>query len=216
MSLVVENSGGGTFTPVAAGVHLARLYRIIDIGTQKSEYEGKVNFLHKVKFVWEVHGEDEDGTPLVTDKGEPMVITKDYTLSWGEKANLRKDLESWRGKPFTEEEQRRFDLKNVLDQWCMINVQHKARQKGGVFANIVNISSVPKIVRQNGLPKGHNKCAIFLVSNPDMELFETFSDYLKQTIQASPEWRATAQREPSQKSAPTGSGFDDMDDDVPF
>jgi hypothetical protein len=47
-----------------------------------------------------------------------------------------------------------------------------------------------------------------------MELFETFSDYLKQTIQGSPEWRATAQKEPSQKAAP--SGFDDMDDDVPF
>lgn len=213
MSLVVENSGGGNFKPVSAGVHLARLYRIIDLGTQKSEFEGKTNFLHKVKFVWEVHSEDDEGAPLVTDKGEPMIITKDYTLSWGEKANLRKDLESWRGRPFTDEEQRRFDLKNVLDQWCMINVQHKPRQKGGVFANIVGVSPVPKLVKQNGLPKGHNRCEIFLVSNPDMEMFETFSDYLKQTIQASPEWRAPAKKESSKS---TGSGFDDMDNDVPF
>ena len=77
MSLVVENSGGGNFKPVSAGVHLARLYRIIDLGTQKSEFEGKTNFLHKVKFVWEVHSEDDEGAPLVTDKGEPMIITKD-------------------------------------------------------------------------------------------------------------------------------------------
>ena len=210
MSLVVENSGGGNFKPVSAGVHLSRLYRIIDLGTQKSEFEGKTNFLHKVKFVWEVHGEDDDGNALVTDKNEPMIITKDYTLSWGEKANLRKDLESWRGRPFTDEEQRRFDLKAVLDQWCMINVQHKPRQKGGVFANIVSVSPVPKLVKQNGLPKGHNPCAIFLVSNPDMELFDTFSDYLKQTIQASPEWRSTAKKE----SKPD-SGFDDFED-APF
>lgn len=211
MSLVVENSGGGgTFTPVPAGVHLARLYRIIDLGTQKSEYEGKTNFLHKVKFVWEVHGDDDNGKPLVTDKNEPMIITRDYTLSWGEKANLRKDLESWRGRPFTAEEQRRFDLKNVLDQWCMINVQHKPRAKGGVFSNIVSVSPVPKLVRQNGLPKGHNPCAIFLVSNPDMELFETFSDYLKETIQASPEWRA-----PAKKESKSDSGFDDFND-LPF
>lgn len=214
MSLVVENSGGGSFTPVSAGVHLARLYRIIDLGTQKSEYEGKINYLHKVKFVWEVHSEDDTGKPLVTDKGEPMVITKDYTLSWGEKANLRKDLESWRGRPFTEEEQRRFDLKNVLDQWCMINVQHKPRQKGGVFANIVGITPVPKVVRQSGLPAGHNKTSMFLVSDPDMEMFETFSDYLKEVIQSSPEWRSSgAKKESGQKSG--GSGFDDMDD-VPF
>lgn len=214
MSLVVENSGsGGSFTPVPAGAHLARLYRIIDLGTQKSEYDGKVNYLHKVKFVWEVHGEDENNKPLVTDKGEPMVITRDYTLSWGEKANLRKDLESWRGKPFTEEEQRRFDLKNILDQWCMINVQHKPRQKGGVFANIVGVTPVPKVVRQNGLPKGHNKTSMFLISNPDMELFETFSDYLKEVIQSSPEWRS-AKKEPSQKAS--DNGFDDLDSDLPF
>ena len=59
MSLIVEASESN-FKPVPAGMHLARLYRIIDLGTQKSEYEGKVNFLHKVKFVWEVHGEDTE------------------------------------------------------------------------------------------------------------------------------------------------------------
>jgi hypothetical protein len=211
VSFIVENSGGGTFKPVPNGVHLARLYRLIDLGTQKSEYEGKINYLRKIKFVWEVHGHDEDGTPLVTDKDEPMIITRDYTMSWGDKATLRRDLESWRGRPFTEEEQRRFDLKNVLDQWCMINVQHKPRQKGGVFANVIGVTPVPKIVRQNGLPKGHNPCSFFLVSDPDMELFETFSDYLKEIIQASPEWRASAKTNPK-----SNSGFDDMDNDLPF
>lgn len=210
MSLVVENSGGSSFAPVPAGMHLARLYRIIDLGTQRSEYQGQVKFLHKVKFVWEVHGEDDDGKPLVTDKGEPMAITKDYTLSWGEKANLRSDLESWRGKPFTAEEQKRFDLKNVLDQWCMINVQHKPRPKGGVFANVVQVTPVPKAVKQSGLPKGHNRANIFIISNPDMELFETFSDYLKEQIQSSPEWKS----EHSTKKP--DSGFDDFPDDVPF
>jgi hypothetical protein len=212
VSFIVENSGGGgTFKPVPNGVHLARLYRLIDLGTQKSEYEGKVNFVRKIKFVWEVHGNDDDGAPLVSDKGDPMIITRDYTMSWGEKATLRKDLESWRGRPFTEEEQRRFDLKNVLDQWCMINVQHKMRQKGGVFANVIGVTPVPKIVRQSGLPKGHNPCALFLASEPDMKLFETFSDYLKETIQASPEWRASAK-----KDVKSDSGFDDMENDIPF
>jgi hypothetical protein len=27
-------------------------------------------------------------------------------------------LQSWRGKEFTEDEQKRFDLKSVLDKWC--------------------------------------------------------------------------------------------------
>ena len=213
MSLIVEASESN-FKPVPAGMHLARLYRIIDLGTQKSEYEGKVNFLHKVKFVWEVHGEDSDGTPMVTDKGEPMIITKDYTLSWGEKANLRKDLEAWRGKPFTPEEQRRFDLKNVLDKWCMVNVQHKPRQKGGVYANVTAVTPVPSIIKSAGIPKGHNKCELFSISEPDMEMFDTFSDYLKQTIQASPEWQASQSR--AQQGKPANDGFDDLEDDIPF
>jgi hypothetical protein len=213
MSFYVEASET-SFKPVPAGMHLARLYRIIDLGTQKSEFEGNVNFLHKIKFVWEVHGEDESGQALVTDKNEPMIITKDYTLSWGDKANLRKDLEAWRGVPFTEEERRRFDLKSVLDKWCMLNVQHKPRQKGGVYANVVGITPVPKVIKTNGLPKGHNKCEIFIISEGDMEMFNTFGEYLKKTIQSSPEWQGLAKK--GNVPAPQSSGFDDIEDDIPF
>ena len=214
MSLFAESTGG-SFKPVPAGMHLARCYRIIDLGTQKSEYEGKVNFLRKIKIVWEVHGTDEDGSPIVTDKGEPFIITKDYTLSWGEKANLRKDLEAWRGRPFSEEEQRRFDLKNVLDKFCMINVQHKPRRTGdGVYANVVNVTPVPAALK-GSMPQGFNAAQMFTLGEPDMEMFETFSDYLKNQIKESPEWKALFATAPQTKT-PKGD-FDDFgDDSIPF
>ena len=42
MSFIVENtSSGGDFKPVPAGLHLARCYRIIDLGTQRSEFDGQ-------------------------------------------------------------------------------------------------------------------------------------------------------------------------------
>ena len=66
------------------------------------------------------------------------------------------------------------------------------------------------------MPEGFNKLAMFVISNPDMELFETFGNGLKEKITSSPEWRA---RSPAPQPAPgsTGSGFDDMDDDsIPF
>jgi hypothetical protein len=50
--------------------------------------------------------------------GRPFAMFKNYTLSWSEKANLRLDLQSWRGKPFTQEEMRRFDLETILGAWC--------------------------------------------------------------------------------------------------
>ena len=63
----VEDTGT-SFTPVPAGIHTARCYRIIDLGTQKSEYEGQVKMSRKIKICWEVHGNDDEGNPIATNK----------------------------------------------------------------------------------------------------------------------------------------------------
>jgi hypothetical protein len=46
MSFYVEDKGG-SFESTPVGSHLARCYRIVDLGTQKSEYQGQVKYLHK-------------------------------------------------------------------------------------------------------------------------------------------------------------------------
>jgi hypothetical protein len=210
---------GSNFKPVPAGMHLARCYRIIDMGTQETNFEGKVDYKRKLKFVWEVHGEDEDGTPLKTEKNEPFVITKDYTNTWGEKGTLRKDLQSWRGREFTPEEQRRFNIENVLDKWCMINVTHKAKKSGnGVYANVSALTPVPSQIKTIGLPVAFNKAEIFSLSEPNMEMFETFSEWLRNQIMTSPEWKASENKGlvPKESKVETKGSFDDMDDDIPF
>lgn len=208
----VEDTGP-TFTPVPAGIHTARCYRIIDLGTQKSDYEGQIKFSRKIKICWEVHGNDDEGNPIVTNKGEPMIITKDYNMSWADKASLRIDLQDWRGKAFTEEEQKRFNLKSVLDKWCMINVTHKAKKNGkGVYANVTAVTPVPNALKA-ALPEGHNRAGIFMISEPDMEMFDGFGDFLKKQIESSPEWQAVKGRAAPKESA---GGFDDMESDMPF
>lgn len=214
MSFFIEDTGS-TFTPVPAGMHLARCYRFIDLGTQQTNFEGKVDYKRKLKIVWEIHGEDDAGKPIVTDKGEPMIITKDYTMSWNDKATLRKDLQSWRGREFTDEEQKRFDIKSILDKWCMLNVAHKPKKTGtGSYANVVAVTPVPNAIK-NALPKGHNKCGMFMISEPDMEMFDSFGKHLKDTIQNAPEWKAVQGRATTATEAPKGA-FDDMADDIPF
>jgi hypothetical protein len=219
MALIAKESGGGTFTPVPQGMHLARCYRVVDLGTQKSEYLGTVKHLPKVMLQFEVHGEDENGKPIVTAKNEPMTISKNFTLSLAEKATLRKDLQTWRGREFTPEELRGFELKNVLGAWAMISVIKAAGANGKEYTNIAGIMSVPPAIKKAGLPEGFNTPAIFSIDEPDMTMFETFSDGLKQKIMGSPEWQSRGgYSEPSQanKTSSEGSGFDDMDDDIPF
>lgn len=201
-------------------MHLARCYRIVDLGTQESTYLGQVKKLSKVMLQFEVHGEGEDGQPIVTAKGEPMSISKNFTLSLAEMATLRKDLQTWRGREFTADELRGFELKNVLGAWAMISVIKAMGNNGKEYTNIAAIMSVPSAIKKAGLPKGHNDLKLFSIDEPDMTLFDSFSNGLKEKIQKSPEWQARGgSRAPAPAKAPaegSGSGFDDMDSDIPF
>jgi len=217
MSLTAKDNGGGSFTPVTPGMHLARCYRIIDLGTQKIEFQGQIKHLQKVMLSFEVHGEDENGKALVTSKGEPMSISKNFTLSLADKATLRKDLQAWRGRDFTADELKGFELKNVLGAWAMITASKTIGNNGKEYTNIAGINPVPVAIKKAGFPEGFNKLAMFVIEDPDMELFATFGNNLKEKIQLSSEWRARSNdQQPASNPGFIGSGFDDMDDDIPF
>ena len=214
MALVAKESGSSanTFFNVPSGMHLARCYRVIDLGTQKSEYLGQIKHLPKVMLQFEVFGEDENGKPLTTPKGEPLSVTKNFTLSLSEKATLRKDLQTWRGREFTADELRGFELKNVLGAWAMLSIVKAVGNNGKDYSNIQAILSVPPQIKKAGLPEGHNPLLIFSIDEPDMTAFDTFRDGLKEKIMSSPEWQAKNGKDSSKPS----SGFDDMDSDIPF
>lgn len=214
MGLTVKaSSGASTFKSVPAGMHLARCYRIIDKGTQITNYKGKVGASQKVMIQFEVHGEDADGNPLVTDKGEPMTISKNFTASLADKAILRQELENWRSQAFTIEELAGFKLKNILGVWAMLSVVKEKGNDGNDYTNISSINPVSSQIKKAGLPTPHNPLKVFDLDDPDMELFETFGIKTKEVIQASPEWNQ--KKTPAPKQAPS-SGFDDIDSDIPF
>jgi hypothetical protein len=190
MSLVAKFESTSNFIPVPQGMHLARCYQIIDLGTQKTEYMGNIKNLHKVMFNFEVHSESDDGRATVTNKGEPMIINKNYTMSLAEKATMRKDLQTWRGQDFTAEELRGFELKKVLGAWCMLSIVKAEGSNGKSYTNIAAVMPVPSSVKKAGLPTPHNELKMFSIDSPDMDLFESFSDYLKGKIGESPEWKA--------------------------
>jgi hypothetical protein len=197
-------------------MHLARCYRIVDLGTQKSEYQGQIKHLAKVMLQFEVHGEDDQGRPLVTNKGEPMSISKNYTLSLAEKATLRKDLQTWRGRDFTADELRGFELKNILGVWAMLSVAKSTGNNGKEYTNIMTVNPVPSSTKKLGLPEGYNTAALFSIVDADMEMFETLGKSIKEKIMASPEWQAHQGKSATKPSSSGGSGFDDMDSDIPF
>ena len=88
---------------------------MIDLGTQRSEYQGEVSWKRQILVSWEVPSE-------LSNSGEPFLISKFYTLSLHEKSNLGKDLTAWRGRAFTELEKQQFDITALLGVPCMLNI----------------------------------------------------------------------------------------------
>jgi hypothetical protein len=221
MGLTVKATGGASsFKPVPPGMHLARCYRVVDMGTQTTTWKGTTKQQPKVMLQFEVHSEDADGNPLVTDKGEPMSISKNFTASLADKAVLRQELENWRSRAFTADELNGFQLKNVLGAWAMLSVVKEVGNDGNEYTNISSINPVSSQIKKAGLPEPHNDLKIFDLEDPDMEMFETFGNKLKEKIQNTPEWKARngggQAAQPAQSAPQSKSGFDDMDDDIPF
>lgn len=146
-----SNSGSESrIDPIPADMHHAVCYAVYDLGHHYSEKFDK--WSHDCLVIWEI---PELRIELEKDGQKqdlPRAISKKYTLSLGEKANLRKDLVAWRGRPFTEEELNGFDLKNILGKSCNLQVIHnhgKGANAGKVYANINGI--IPKMKGQPDL-----------------------------------------------------------------
>ena len=212
MAIIASSSGGTDFQLDPAGNHLARCYRIVDMGSHQNTYGST---LRKILISWELHGEDNDGNPLTTADGKPFMISGNFTLSLSEKATLRSLLESWRNKPFTLEELSGFDITALLDKWCMITVVHNAGKNNPakMYANVQAVSPVPQAIKKNGLPDGVNPVASLSLEADsfDKKLFDSLSDGIKKKIMESPEYKMISGS--VYKPAPD---LATMDDDVPF
>lgn len=136
MALIARDKGGGDFEPVNEGTHPAICIGVFDIGTHYDETYGKEK--HECIFMWELPLErieiEKDGVM----KNLPRAISRQFTVSLHKKAQLRPFLESWRGRTFTEEELKGFDITKVLGARCMLQVLH-TKKGDKTYANVVSI-----------------------------------------------------------------------------
>ena len=203
-----KDTGGGEFEQPEAGSYAATCYRIIDIGTQRGEYMGVANEQHKCIIGFELDELMSTGEHA----GKPFVVGKFYTVSLSEKANLRRDLEGWRGRAFTDEELNGFDSKNLLGKPCMLSIVKTDKGK----TKIASISKMPKGMTAPALV---NEQQYFSLQNFDQAVFDSLSDGIKKLIVQSPEYQSCLNK--PKVNPPSGGGtFDelvgDLSDVCPF
>lgn len=192
---------GSNFTPLPPGTHQARCFGVVDIGTQHSEMFADA---WKVMIMWETPHER-----ITMDKeGErPMTISKEYTLSLSKKSNLRKHLETWRGKPFAKEELEGFEVANVIGAPCLLSVIHKQSGSGNTYAAIEAVSAVPKGME---IMAQFHKTVRFDVTDGENDTFKALPEWIQKKIRACEEWG------PDKPVAEPGPDGSEDDSEVPF
>jgi hypothetical protein len=177
LSVNAGNGGGGDFEQVPAGTFAARCYQIIDLGHQTFEWKGEAKVAPKVRITWELNEPMKDG--------RPFSISKEYTASIGEKANLRKDLEAWRNRKFTAQELSNFSLENVLGAPCLLGIVHVPSKDGTkTYANLGSIMALPKGME---CPELVNPAVKFDIGTFDQKVFESLTNYVQKKILMSKE-----------------------------
>lgn len=200
MKVKSDGEGQGKFELPKPGTQIARLIRIVDLGTQTVNFKGNEKELAKIKFIFEL--------PLQRkvfkegEQPESFRVTKEYTKSLFEKAELHKDLVQWMARPLTDAEKKDgYDISKLLGKACQITVTIKKGKADPTkeYASITGITQLNKEVKdEKGNIMQHAQicppasCEVFMfdMENPEtLKHFDKLSKFEKEKIMKSPEYQ---------------------------
>lgn len=144
MPIIASKGKGGDYKPCPVGVQQGVCIDVIDHGTVEVTYSGETKSQHKVTLRF--------ASELEMEEGKYFQVQRRFTLSLHKKSSLRPFLDSWRGKPFTEEEAEAFDLETLLGVNAMLNVMHEEGAEGKVYARIAAIMPVGRTTPKIHIP----------------------------------------------------------------
>lgn len=197
--LVLKDNGGGP--TLEAGSYLSTCVQVVEMGTLTETFQGQdPKEVQKIALVFELDGE-------ATSEGKQYTRFVEYTASLGSKAKIRKHLEAWRGKAFTEEELQGFTLDKLLGQPALVTLNEK-----GYIAAVAKPMKGQKAAHPVTTP------IAYLSLDPkefNKEDYATLPEFMQNKIATSPEWTdcisgavASTAKGPVGKPQP--------EDDIPF
>jgi hypothetical protein len=181
-SLNAPVGGGGSRQVCPEGVHVARCYQIIDLGTseQGGNFPGKkrkVQFLFETPYELAVFNEDAGE--------QPFYVRSMYTLSMNEKAILRKDVQSWIGKTMDDKQAAQFNIFSLIGKPCMVNIVHEHKGEN----TYANIKAIMPLAKGQACPEPINEALCFTASMPDMDVFAKLPTFIQDKIKESDEFQ---------------------------
>lgn len=143
--ITAKSDGSKTWAKASEGQHQCVLVDVIDLGMQQESYMGgPPKMVHKCALVWQI----EEINP---DTSNPFEMSKEFTVSMGEKANLRKFLGVWRGKSYTDAEATEgAPLHKLYAINGLMGIEHKQSKSNPerTYANVLSVSPLPKAMQK--------------------------------------------------------------------
>ena len=197
--------------------YAARCYMLVELGTHTAEYKNQkggvdVRKVRKVRIGFEIPGKTAD-----FGKGhqEPYVVSRDYTASFGgpsKPSNLLKDVQAWRGKPFSADELKSFDLNKLVGVPAFVSITHQLAKNGNMYANIGSIIKLPSAIPAP--PPPVLKPLVYSIEQGAGGCFNDLPEFVRERIMQSEEWQAAIKANVPTTEATRPA--DNQDDDVAF
>lgn len=187
--MALKISEGGSYTPAPAGLHDAVCISVVDLGMQSGPYGVK----QKLLLQWEL-------PTVLTDDGKPHVISRTFGANLHRQGSLRPILASWRGRDFTPEELKQFDVVALLGKPVKLLIQHSTSPEGRVYANVsATIKPDAGQLVQTQTPKLH-----YDMDAPDDAVKCQFPEWIRKLIDS-----AVRTEKPAPAASTAAPAFDD-------
>lgn len=173
---------------IKAGLHTAYLYRVIYLGTQRSNFEGKESQKQKIRVEFELPKEVVEYEDKETKEKKTFVRTiwTKFTLSLSEKGNLLPFIERWLSRQLSKDELQSFDICTLLGKPAFLTVVHETNKAGSSYAKIASVSPV---MEGYAMPEPFHTPVEIGKEDWDTAAFNELPEFIRKEIQESNEWQ---------------------------
>lgn len=195
------NAGGNRVEQAVLEVdnYPARVVQIIDEGLQTNPFDDtKTNHMLRVtyelttEFMKDKDGNDVEDKPRwiseeinIIDLPVGMSVQEVYNDQYRGKSKM-----VIRAKALDPKGKHEFDFSAFLGMPCLVFVGEKARKKDGTKYNVVGSVSAP--VKGMAIAELINEPTLFILDEPDVEVFRSLPDFLQDVIKGNLEYRGSA------------------------
>lgn len=191
------------------GTIAGRCVHVIELGTHPNTHpKAKFPTKKELMIVWEIDELMEDG--------RPFTVYWRGTNSLSDKAHLFKLLSDWRGKKFTDEELKHFNLGKLLGVHALLNISLEKTKNDRYFNKVNSIMPLPKGMEMEYQHNEEiNPLVDFGVEDLGTEEFDKLWPWVQNIVKESEEGQRFYSDSPDTGAAESPSAAPD-DDDIPF